>query len=177
MKVKDAVTVNGTPEELYSFWRNFANFPLFMRHLESVQVRDDGRSHWKAKAPAGKDVEWDAEVVEEKPGQLIAWRSLPGADVDNSGVVRFQAAPGDRGTIVQVELQYDAPGGPLAVLIAKAFSEEPSQQVYDDLRAFKQIIEVGEVTISEGALSGNRLVQHPGQPPKKDEPVPQAAKA
>src|SRR5690349_8718750 len=152
MIVRDAVTVNGTPNELYLFWRNFANLPRFMRHLESVQVSADGRrSHWKAKAPAGQSVEWDAEVTQDRPSELIAWHSLPGADVDNSGVVRFIPTPGDRGTIVQVEMQYDAPGGPFGTLIAKAFSEEPSQQVYDDLRAFKQVIEAGEVTLSEGA--------------------------
>ena len=166
MKVKNAVTVNGSAEELYSFWRNFENLPRFMQHLESVQVTGDGRSHWKAKAPAGKTVEWDAEIIEERPGELIAWRSLPGADVDNSGQVRFTQLPGDRGTMVQVELQYDAPGGPFGVLIAKAFSEEPSQQVYDDMKAFKQIIEIGEVGFSDATLGASRLKQRPGQPPE-----------
>jgi uncharacterized membrane protein len=133
-----------------------------MRHLESVRVTGEGRSHWVARAPAGTTVEWDAEVVEDRPNELIAWRSLPGSEVPNSGTVRFALAPGGRGTEVRVELQYDPPGGKLAAVVAKLFREEPSQQVQDDLRNFKQVLEIGEVTLSDASIHKGK---HPAHPP------------
>jgi uncharacterized membrane protein len=154
IKVEKSVTVNRAPEELYRFWRNFENLPRFMNHLESVKDMGDGRSHWVAKAPAGKTVEWDAEVYNEKENELIAWRSLEGADVDNAGSVRFEPATGGRGTIVRVTLKYDPPGGALGALVAKLFGEEPSQQIEEDLRRFKQVMEAGEAATTEGQPSG-----------------------
>lgn len=164
MDVKKAITINHPPEVIYSYWRNFENLPSFMNHLEAVQVTGDRRSHWKTKAPAGTTVEWDAEITQDEPNQLIAWRSLDGADVENSGTVRFKPAPGGRGTEVHVELHYDAPGGPIGALIAKLFGEEPAQQVSDDLRAFKQIIETGQVVHSDASIHRR---PHPAQPPKE----------
>jgi uncharacterized membrane protein len=162
MDVRKSITVNRPPEELYRFWHDFENLPRFMSHLESVRVIDNGRSHWKAKAPAGKAVEWDAEVVDDRPNELIAWRSLEGADVENSGSVRFTPAPGGRGTEVHVRLQYDPPGGAIGAMAAKLFGEEPTQQVYDDLRAFKQVMEAGEVVRSDASIHAR---PHPAQPP------------
>lgn len=159
--VEQAVTINRPAEELYRYWRDFEHLPRVMRHLESVRVSGDGRSHWKAKAPGRTTVEWDAEVVEDRPNELIAWRSLPGADVPNTGSVSFAPAPGDRGTEVRVELRYDPPAGKLGALVAKLFGEEPNQQARDDLRAFKQVMETGEVVVSEGTLA----LSQPGQPP------------
>ena len=166
MKVKKVVTINRSPEELYNFWHNFENLPRFMRHLESVQVAGNGRSHWRVKAPAEQTVEWDAEVVEDRPNELIAWRSLEGADVENSGTVRFTPATGGRGTWVQVELEYDPPAGKAGALVAKMFGEEPEKQLYDDLHAFKQVMELGEVVLSEATIDSTHLVQRPGQPPE-----------
>ena len=166
MHVKQVVTVDRSPDELYRMWRNFENLPRFMRHLESVQVTGTDRSHWKAKAPAGQTVEWDAEITEDRPNELIAWRSLAGADVENAGVVRFTPATGGRGTWVQVELEYAAPGGKAGALVAKLFGEEPEKQVYDDLRAFKQVMELGEVVLSEATIESTHLGQRPGQPPE-----------
>ena len=154
IKVEKSVTVNRSPEELYRFWRNFENLPRFMNHLESVKETSAGRSHWVAKAPAGKTVEWDAEVYNEKENELIAWRSLEGADVDNAGSVRFEPATGGRGTVVRVTLKYDPPGGALGALVAKLFGEEPSQQIEEDLRRFKQVMEAGEAATTEGQPSG-----------------------
>jgi uncharacterized membrane protein len=105
MNVKKTITVNRTPAEIYSFWHNFENLPRFMRHLESVRVAGEKSSHWKAKAPLGL-IEWDAETTEDRPNELIAWRSLEGADVPNSGLVRFMPSTGGRGTVVQVEIEY-----------------------------------------------------------------------
>ena len=154
IKVEKSVTVNRSPEEVYRFWRDFQNLPRFMNHLESVTDLGGGRSHWVAKAPAGKTVEWDAEVYNEKENELIAWRSLEGADVDNAGSVRFESAPEGRGTIVRVTLKYDPPAGKLGSLVAKLWGEEPSQQIEEDLRRFKQVMETGEITTTEGQPSG-----------------------
>ncbi|HEX8492842.1 MAG TPA: SRPBCC family protein [Pyrinomonadaceae bacterium] len=155
IKVEKSVTVNKSPEELYRFWRNFENLPRFMDHLESVHVEGDGgRSHWVAKAPAGTTVEWDAEIYNEKENELIAWRSLEGADVDNAGSVRFEPAPEGRGTTVRVSLKYDPPGGVIGSTFAKLFGEEPSQQIEEDLRRFKQVMEAGETPTTEGQPSG-----------------------
>ncbi|MBV9957253.1 MAG: SRPBCC family protein [Acidobacteria bacterium] len=153
-KVEKSVTINKSPAELYSFWRNFENLPRFMNHLESVQVTGDNRSHWVAKAPAGSTVAWDAEIYNEKENELIAWRSLEGADVDNAGSVRFESDPNGRGTIVRVTLKYDPPGGTLGKLVAKLFGEAPDQQVEEDLRRFKQLMEAGETPTTEGQPSG-----------------------
>lgn len=167
--VKKYITINRSPEELYQFWHNFENLPRFMHHLEAVQVQGDRRSHWRAKAPAGMTVEWDAEITEDQANELIAWQALEGADIPNTGSVRFKPAPGNRGTVVTVELHYDAPGGKIGAAIAKLFGEEPEQQVQDDLRAFKQVMETGEVVRSDGSLWGPRLTQRPAQPPTDEE--------
>jgi uncharacterized membrane protein len=108
IRTKRSLTVNKSPEECYAFWHNFENLPQFMRHLESVTVTGERRSHWKAKAPAGATVEWDAETTEDRPNELIAWRSTEDADVFNAGTVRFEPAPGGRGTEVRIELGIQA---------------------------------------------------------------------
>jgi hypothetical protein len=135
-----------------------------MDHLESVRVTGDRQSHWVAKAPAGHTVEWDAETVEERTDELIAWRSLPGASVPNSGQVRFEPAVGGRGTEVHVELRYDPPGGKLGALVAKLFGEEPGQQVAGDLLRLKQVLETGEVLHSDASIHRG---MHPAQPPEE----------
>jgi uncharacterized membrane protein len=161
--VRHSVTVNRPIEEVYAFWHNFANFPRFMAHVQSVTVSGK-RSHWVAKAPAGMTVEWDAEIVEDRETELIAWRSLEDSDVQHSGKVRFVRAPGARGTEVRVDLAYVPPGGALGRAIAKLFGEEPEQQVRDDLRRVKQILEAGEIPISEGPG-----LWRPAQPPARAE--------
>jgi uncharacterized membrane protein len=172
LEVKKAITVNKSPDEVYAFWRSFENFPRFMTHVESVQDRQDGKSHWVVKAPTGT-VEWDAEVAEERPGEVIAWRSLPGSSITNRGSVRFKQAPGGRGTEVEVELRYEPPAGTLGVTVAKLMGEEPATQLSDDLRRFKQVIETGEVVRSEGSLGGHSLFDHlkqrAAQPPTQQQ--------
>ena len=154
IKVEKSVEINRPPEELYRFWRNFENLPRFMNHLESVRVTGEGRSHWVAKAPAGKTVEWDAEINNEKENELIAWRSLEGADVDNAGSVRFEPSADGRSTTVRVTLKYDPPAGRLGSLIAKLFGEEPSQQIEEDLERFKQVMETGQAAGTPGQSAG-----------------------
>jgi uncharacterized membrane protein len=166
VRTKRSITVGRPVREVYAVWRDFENFPRFMRHLESVMSVGERRSHWKAKAPAGKSVEWDAEITAERENELIAWRSLPGSQVYNAGTVRFQPAPGGRGTEVRVELEYDPPLGKLGSKVAMLFREEPGQQIQDDLRHFKQIMEIGELVLSDATKQRG---PHPAQP--NDEPV------
>ena len=147
VKVEQSVVVNRPVQEVYHFWRNFENLPRFMDHLESVTVIDETRSHWVAKAPAGSRVEWDAVIHNEIEGQLIAWRSLPGADINNAGSVHFSPVAGDpRQTEVRVVLSYEPPAGKVGAVVAKLLGEEPSGQVADDLRRFKQVMEASEIT-------------------------------
>lgn len=154
VRVDKSITVNKPREEIYRFWRNLENLPRFMQHLESVKTFDEKRSHWCAKAPAGKTVEWDAEVINESENILIGWRSLEGSDVDHAGSVHFDDAPEGRGTEVKVSLQYNPPGGAIGAMIAKLFGEEPSQQIQEDLHRFKQLMETGEIITTEGQSSG-----------------------
>lgn len=153
LRVEKSVTIAKPADELYRFWRNFENLPRFMKHLKSVTVYDDRRSHWIANAPMGNSVEWDAEMVQDQENHLIAWTSVADADVDNSGFVRFQPAPGDRGTEVKVVIEYNPPGGAIGNAIAKLFGESPEQQVGDDLRRFKMLMEAGEIATTEGQPS------------------------
>lgn len=154
IRVDKAITVDRPRDEVFRFWRDFTNLPRFMRHLNSVTVLDGKRSHWVASAPAGRKVEWDAELYNEVENEMIAWRSLPGADVQNAGSVLFKDATGGRGTVVQVELQYNPPGGTLGALVAMMWGEEPGQQIQEDLHRFKQIMEAGEIATTEGQPAG-----------------------
>ena len=159
-----SVTVGRPIEEVYSFWRNFENVPQFMRHLETVTDLGEGRSHWVAKAPAGQEVQWEARITEERENELIAWKSEEGSQVKNAGRVSFLPAPGKRGTEVRVELEYDPPFGKLGSKVAMLFREEPGQQVQDDLRHFKQVMEIGEIVLSDATKQRG---MHPAQPNEK----------
>jgi len=158
IRVEESIAVNRQPQECYAMWRNFENLPRFMQHLESVLLIGENRSHWVAKAPAGTRVEWDSEVTHDEPNALIAWRSLEGADVENAGAVRFLPQVSSRGTIVSVKMQYKPPAGAIGATIAKLFGEEPQQQVQEDLRRFRQVMETGEIATTEGQPSGRRGV-------------------
>jgi uncharacterized membrane protein len=155
--VEECYTVNKTPWDLYAYWRNFENLPRIMSHLESVRVIDARRSHWVAKAPAigGGTVEWDAEIINDEPNALIAWRSLPGADVDNAGSVRFVPGADGRGTEVKVVIDYIPPAGVVGKWVAKVFGEEPERQIHEDLRNFKRFMETGEIPTTEGQSRGS----------------------
>ncbi len=168
VRAQSAITVNRPPDEVYRFWRDVENLPRFMAHLESVHGQGDVRSHWVARAPAGATVEWDAEVVEDVPGSLVAWRSLDGAEVPNSGTVRLAPAPGGGATEVRVDLEYQPPLGAIGATAARLFGEDPLQQIKDDLRRFKQVVETGDVVRSDGSPDGTRtqrqLHQREAQP-------------
>jgi uncharacterized membrane protein len=159
--VRKATTVNRPVGEVYRFWRDFENLPRFMHHLESVQTTGEGHSRWTAKAPAGRTVEWEARITEDTPDEVIAWESLPESDVQSRGMVQFQPAPGDRGTEVLVAFEYEPPAGRLGAAVAKLFGEEPGQQVQEDLRRFKQMMEIGELVSSDASIHSG---MHPARP-------------
>jgi uncharacterized membrane protein len=158
-RTRKAITINRPPEEVYRFWRDVQNLPRFMKRLESVQVLDERRSRWRAKGPAGRVVEWEAEITGDEPNHTIAWRSTGRADVAHGGVVHFQPGPGGRGTEVRLELAYRPPGGALTATAARLLGQAPEQRIQDDLRALKQLLEAGEIATGEGpaARSGPSL--------------------
>jgi uncharacterized membrane protein len=143
VRVDKWITIDRPPRDLFRFWRAFSNLPRFMQHLESVEDRGGNRSHWVAKAPGGRNVEWDAVIHNEIKNRMIAWRTLPGADVDHAGSVWFRPVAG--GTEVKVELQYNPPGGAMGAIVAYVLGEEPSRQIEDDLQRFKSLMECGQL--------------------------------
>lgn len=140
--VEKSVRISRPVDEVYRFWRNFENFPRFMKHVESIDVLDERRSHWRVKGPAGSSVEWDAEIIEEQDNQRIVWQSMEGADVPNCGLVEFERTP-DGETEVHVMLEYRPPGGRAGAAVSRVMGEEPNQQLEEDLRRFKEMIEAG----------------------------------
>jgi len=169
IRIAQSIIVSRRPEEVYEFWRRFENLPRFMDHLESVHETSQGQTHWKTRGPAGTSVEWDAEITADEPNRRISWRSLPGSMVDHSGTVSFERATGDRGTLIRVELEYRPPLGRIGSVAASLFRENPKQQIYDDLRAMKQVLEVGERTRSDASIFPS---PHAAQPPSR---VPEMA--
>ncbi|HYR11490.1 MAG TPA: SRPBCC family protein [Longimicrobium sp.] len=151
VRVEATITVNRMAEELYAYWRDFSHAPSFMDRIISVRVLDDGRSHWTAEGPRGRTWEWTSEVTDDVPGRRIAWRTLPGADLPNSGSVEF--TPGRLGeTTVRHTLQFDPPGGVVGQAIASAFHQMPEKMVQDDLRRFKTLMEAGMTVSSDGPV-------------------------
>jgi uncharacterized membrane protein len=149
IKIEKSVTINKPLEELFGFWQDFENLPRFLNHLESVRAiggRSGKLSHWIARLPAGMKVEWDAEIINEAPNELIAWRSLEGAPVPNAGSVRFERSLSGKGVDVKVALEYAPPVGKIGSLVAKLLGEDPERRVTEDLRRFKQLMETGRIT-------------------------------
>lgn len=154
-----SVTISRPPEEVYRYWKQLENLPRFMKHLKNVRRIDDRRSHWTASAPFGRNVEWDAELLEDVENRRLTWRSLPGSDVDHRGSVEFKNAPGNRGTEVHVRLDYHRPGGRAGDLLSMMFFKHPEQQIREDLRRFKALVETGELPTTEGQPNGRRSLK------------------
>ncbi|MCX4243126.1 SRPBCC family protein [Paraliomyxa miuraensis] len=162
--VKAAVTIGRPIEEVYAFWRKLDNLSAVMVHVESIVELDERRSHWTVRGPAGTTLEWDAEITEDRPNEMIAWRSTPEADVRSCGVVHFVPAPGGRGTEIHAQITYDAPGGRVGAMLATLFGREPGQQARGDLRRLKQVLETGEILHSDASIHPR---PHPARPPTK----------
>lgn len=154
--VEESFAINCSPEELYSFWRELERLPRLMPELMSVRVIDRRRSHWIARGPAGRRVEWYADIINDIPNELIAWRTTEGSQVACAGSVHFEARSRGRGTVVRIKLQYDPPAGKIGAALAWAFGDSPSQVIREGLRRFKQLIETGEVPTTQGQPRGAR---------------------
>ena len=156
VNLRESVRLECPVDEIYRFWIRLENLPTFMENLISVDDLGGGRSHWVARGPAEVPIEWDAEIINQIPNKVIAWRSLPGGDVVTAGSVTFRPARGeDRSTQLTVTLQYDPPAGKIGAMVAKLFGEEPSQTVKEDLRRFKALMEAGEVPTTDGQPRGD----------------------
>lgn len=169
VRVVETITVNRPIDVVYGFWRRFENFPRFMRYVESIES-SGSRSHWRVRGPAGVRVAWEAELLEDRPNERLSWRTTPDAHIEHQGSVRFSHAPGSRGTEVWVDLSYRPPAGKVGRGIAWLLGSDPESQVREDLRRFKQIVEVGEVTLSDGPA-----LWRPAQPPERPERLKQLA--
>jgi len=154
VKVEESIIINRDAATLWRFWRNLENVGRFMRHLELVEEIDARRSRWVARGPLGYNLEWVAEIINEKENELLAWRSVDGSQVDTAGSVHFRELPNERGTEVRVNLKYDAHAAQLARPLARLLGTSPSQQIHEDLRRFKQVMETGEVATIEGQPRG-----------------------
>jgi len=141
IKMEETVTIHRPVSEVYAFWRRLENLPQFMRHLQSVTERADGTSHWCMKTSAGKELEWDAQIIEERPDEMISWQSLENADVDNAGSVWFQKGPDDQSTIVRVQMKYSPPGGKIGAVLAKLSGQRAEKELSEDLNRFKELME------------------------------------
>lgn len=145
MIADQTVAIARPREEIYRFWRDFANLPRFMPHIEHLVILSDERSHWEARAPMGASVEWDSIITEDQPNERIAWESAEGADVRNAGWVEFRETPLRDGTEVRAFIAYEPPAGRLGRLIVKLWGEEPNVQTREDLQRLKQIFESGQI--------------------------------
>ncbi|WP_148665346.1 SRPBCC family protein [Sulfurifustis variabilis] len=152
IEIEQAVTINRKPEEVYAFWRQLENLPRFMRHLRSVKQESPTRSHWTAQtALTGRTLEWDSEITEDKPNELIRWRSVPDGSIQHSGEVRFRAAPGARGTEVHVRMEYRPIVG---VAVGAAMYPFTRQTLKEEMRRLKHVMEAGEIPTTEGQPAG-----------------------
>ena len=177
IRVDRSITINAPREEVYAFWRNLENLPRFMQHVQYVRTLDDQHSHWVMEGLAGQRVEWDAVIINEIPNELLAWRSLPGASVSNTGAVRFEHATAGRGTKVSVSLQFDPPAGQIGALVAKLMGKQPDVEIDEGLHRLKNIIEAGEIPTSAGQPTGRAVDQaaHDIQGVSKQEKVHHAS--
>ena len=176
LSLEKTVTVNRPIAEVYQFWRNFQNLPGFMQHLATVQPDGPGRTHWVAQAPGGITFEWDAEMVEARENEVIAWRSLPGSDVDTAGSVHFKPLSHGRGTAVAVSLKYNPPAGKVGALVASLLGQGLEGKITEDLRNFKRYMETGELPSIKDQPSGRERpgADEPRRPVASHVAVPSA---
>ena len=157
LEIVENITVNKSRSEVYSFWRRLSNLPLFMKHIEEVVENDELHSSWKAQIPGNLgSISWQAEITEQEQDRVIAWRSLPGATIDNAGRVEFKDAPGDQGTEVKAVISYNVPAGSIGSNIAKLFNPLFSKIIKEDIRGFKQYLETGELPTNQGQPTGKK---------------------
>jgi uncharacterized membrane protein len=154
--VEQSFAINCPAPELYGFWANLEQLPRVMPELVSVTMLDHRRSHWIARGPLGRHTEWYADIINDIPNELIAWRTVEGSSLVSAGSIHFEPGTVGRGTTVRVKLQYDPPGGKLGAALAWAFGDSPSQVLREGLRRFKQLMETGEIPTTDGQPRGQQ---------------------
>ena len=155
IEIETSLTVEQSREEVYAFWRELENLPRFMEHLSEVRDLGGGRSHWVASVPGGfGHIEWDAEIADEDEGRRLAWHSVEGADIANTGEVRFKDAPGGRGTEIHAKIAYRPPAGEIGQAAARLFNPAFGQMVKEDVRRFKHVAEAGEIPTVDNQPAG-----------------------
>jgi uncharacterized membrane protein len=154
LKSHHAITIGKDPYDVFTFFRNFKNLPLFMKDLVKIDLLSDKRSHWTVQVKNGSKAEWDAEIIQEIPGELISWSSVEGSEVKTFGTVRFEKASADEGTVVTLDMDYAVPGGKLAEFILLFTGETPELLTVTNLKRLKAFLETGEIPTTEGQPSG-----------------------
>ena len=150
VNIKTSLVVGRPRNEVYAFWRNLSNLPLFMKHLEKVEVIDNKTSRWKANVPGGfGNLEWEASITKEKENEFLGWNSLPDASIENAGKVVFEDA-GPNSTRVKVVISYHAPLGLAGEKLARLFNPLFEQMVKDDISNFKHHMEKSRLSGAPG---------------------------
>lgn len=145
IEVRRTITVQATPRDVYDLWRDLRNLPRFMEHVASVELEPRGISRWTIEEN-GKRLEWRAEIVEDRPGRRLRWRSLPGGDLFNEGTLDLLEAAGDRGTVVDVRIRYRPPGGLfVSGLLSGVLRTLPGIQLAEELARLRMLLETGEL--------------------------------
>ncbi len=156
---KFSITIGQTPAEIFSFWRDFKNLTLFMKDIKDIRIISPKKSHWTVELKSGLKAEWDAEITAERVNEMIAWKSTKSSEVETSGSVWFSPAPGGRGTVVSLLMDYSVPGGKLTELLTKITGEDPDSLAFINLRRLKAYLETGEIPTVEGQSSGREEIE------------------
>jgi uncharacterized membrane protein len=154
VKITQAITIDRPVEPLYAFWKNPTQVTAVMQYIESIAVTSDRTAHWVLRLPGNLKVECDVEFYTDIPNEVLSWRTLEGSQLQHAGAVRFRPAPGGRGTEVELTVEFVPPAGALGQAIVKLFGEAPAQYVREYLRDYKEVMETGEISTTEGQTSG-----------------------
>jgi uncharacterized membrane protein len=138
LKVRTHVVVNRPRAEVYAFWRQLENWPLFMRHLEHIDELDERTSAWRLKMPGGMgDIRWEARIVKDEKDTELSWHSVEGAVIRNTGKINFSDTPG-KGTRIDVMIAYSIPSGPIGERMAGLLTPTFRRRVEEDIHQFRE---------------------------------------
>lgn len=152
--IDQAITINAPRAELYRYWRDLSNLPKFAPRITQVDVLGERNSRWHFDGGAAGKMVWESEITEDQPDTRISWRAMHKTALHHFGTVEFRDAPGGRGTVVGIHLEYVSPVGALGSAMARVTGQAPERFLTEALRRLKQLIEVGEVVTTEGQSAG-----------------------
>src|SRR5215213_4277064 len=137
--IQKTLYIEAPIDQVYAFWSNYENFPLFMSHVREVEDRGKGRSHWIVSGPGGVPIEWNASLTQQTPNEVIAWRSEAGSMLENAGIIRFAA----NGSATRVDLRfcYLPPAGGAGQAVAELLGSDPRAKLNEDLGRMKALLE------------------------------------